>query len=71
MLTTLATCLRTAIDLLEMKLDEATVVTVYLLPEAIAKVQPMLHACLERGGRVVFNSWGLDPAQYLLRAILA
>lgn len=53
-----------AADLLEMKLDEATVVTVYLLPEAIAKVQPMLHACLERGARVLCNSWGLDPTQY-------
>jgi len=50
--------------LLEMKLDDATVVAVYLLPEAIAKVQPMLHACLERGARVVCNSWGLDPRQF-------
>lgn len=51
-------------DLLEMKLDDATVVAVYLLPEAIVKVQPMLHACLQRGARVVCNSWGLDPAQF-------
>ena len=47
-----------------MKLDDATVVAVYLLPEAIAKVQPMLQGCLERGARVVCNSWGLDPALF-------
>lgn len=51
-------------DLLEMKLDDATVVAVYLLPEAIAKVQPMLQGCLERGARVVCNSWGLEPALF-------
>ena len=51
-------------DLLEMKLDDATVVAVYLLPEAVAKVQPMLLECLERGAKVVCNSWGLDPAQF-------
>jgi hypothetical protein len=50
--------------LLEMKLDDATVVAVYLLPEAVAKVQPMLLECLERGAKVVCNSWGLDPAQF-------
>ena len=50
-------------DLMELPLEDATVIAVYLLPEAISQVQPMLLACLERGARVVCNTWGMPPEQ--------
>lgn len=36
-----------------------TVLCLYLLPEAIQELRPMLDAALEAGSRVVCNTWGL------------
>ncbi len=40
-------------------LGEVTVVALYLLPEAIGALRPLLEACLARGARVAANTWGL------------
>jgi hypothetical protein len=31
----------------------------YLLPEAVAQIRPKLLECLQRGARVVCNTWGI------------
>ena len=37
----------------------ATVLVLYLLPEAIEQFREQLLACLRRGTRVVCNTWGI------------
>ena len=41
------------------ELERATVLVVYLLPEAIAGLQTRLLECVQRGARLVCNTWGL------------
>ena len=41
------------------ELERATVRVVYLLPEAIAGLQTRLLECVQRGARLVCNTWGL------------
>ena len=54
-------------DLLQLDLSNATIITLYLLPEAIELLKPKLIAYLNRGDTVlVCNTWGpkgLTPIQ--------
>ncbi|KAF0689472.1 Aste57867_19079 [Aphanomyces stellatus] len=50
-------------DLMETDLSRATVIVTYLLPEALVMLTDKLKACLDRGCRIVSNSWhipGMD-----------
>eukprot|EP00611_Tribonema_gayanum_P028263 TRINITY_DN7213_c0_g1_i1.p1 TRINITY_DN7213_c0_g1~~TRINITY_DN7213_c0_g1_i1.p1 ORF type:complete len:175 (-),score=47.72 TRINITY_DN7213_c0_g1_i1:401-925(-) len=46
-------------DLLEQDLSDATIIVMYLLPEALALLEPKLIRELSRGCVVVCNTWGL------------
>mmetsp|Transcript_38457 Transcript_38457/g.48549 ORF Transcript_38457/g.48549 Transcript_38457/m.48549 type:complete len:188 (+) Transcript_38457:103-666(+) len=50
-------------DLQQVDLSEATVLVMYLLPEALALIQDKLIAQLNRGSRIVCNTWGLQGIQ--------
>lgn len=41
------------------KLADVTVISLYLLPEAIEVLRPLLDSALQRGARIIANSWGL------------
>ncbi|KAG9402279.1 hypothetical protein AC1031_006907 [Aphanomyces cochlioides] len=44
-------------DLMETDLTRATVIVTYLLPEALTLLDKKLKACVERGCRIVSNTW--------------
>lgn len=46
-------------DLLQVDIDPATVIIVYLLPEALELIKIKLVSFLRRGGILLCNSWGL------------
>lgn len=46
-------------DLLEVDLEAASIIVLYLLPEAVALIAERLKAALRKGKVVVCNSWGL------------
>lgn len=46
-------------DIREFDLSPATVIVTYLLPEALALLQPQLVAALRRGVRLVCSTWAL------------
>ena len=48
-------------DLLELDLSQATVIVLYLLPEAVELIKPKLIDCLLRGVTVICNTWGPKP----------
>ena len=53
-------------DLRNLTLDDATIIVLYLLPESIEEIKPMLVQALERGAVLVCNTWGpkgLTPVQ--------
>ena len=45
-------------DLREIDLLDATIIIIYLLPESILEITPMLVAALQRGATIVCNTWG-------------
>lgn len=45
-------------DLRDIDLRAATIVVVYLLPEAVEGLKDKLRQVLEQDGRVVCNTWG-------------
>lgn len=45
-------------DLMELDLSPATVITLYLLPEAIELIKPKLIAAIDRGCRLICHTWG-------------
>ena len=45
-------------DLRELDLLDATIIIIYLLPESIVEITPMLVAALQRGATIVCNTWG-------------
>ena len=45
-------------DLVEVNLDDATVIVLYLLPPAIELIRPKLEECIRKGCVVICNSWG-------------
>ena len=45
-------------DLRELDLLDATIIIVYLLPESIVEITPMLLSALRRGATIVCNTWG-------------
>jgi ubiquinone/menaquinone biosynthesis C-methylase UbiE len=45
-------------DLVELDLTPATVITLYLLPEAIELIKPKLVAAIDRGCRIICHTWG-------------
>ena len=54
-------------DLREIDLSDATIVIVYLLPDAILEIQPMLEDFLAQPGtnrKVVMNTWGPKVWKY-------
>ena len=56
------------VDLRELDISTATIIVLYLLPESIAEIEPMLGGAIERGAVVICNSWGiksLEPKQAL------
>lgn len=46
-------------DLLDIDLEVASIIVLYLLPEAVALIAERLKAALQQGKVVVCNSWGL------------
>jgi precorrin-6B methylase 2 len=50
-------------DLREQDLTSATIVITYLLPDAMRAIEPKLVEVLERGGKVVANTWGLETVR--------
>jgi SAM-dependent methyltransferase len=46
-------------DLLQVDLSDATIIVLYLLPEAIEQLRAPLLAFLQRGGFLVCNTWGV------------
>lgn len=45
-------------DLRNISLDEATIITLYLLPESVEEIKPKLILALERGAILICNTWG-------------
>jgi precorrin-6B methylase 2 len=45
-------------DLQEVNLDDATVIVLYLLPEAIELIKQKLHDAVSRGCLLICNTWG-------------
>lgn len=45
-------------DLRDVDVSGASIVVLYLLPEAVAELTPMLQRVLAAGGRVICNTWG-------------
>jgi SAM-dependent methyltransferase len=45
-------------DLLDLSLDDATIITLYLLPESVELIKPKLEQALRRGAVLVCNTWG-------------
>lgn len=45
-------------DLLEVDMSSATIIVLYLLPEAIDMIAPKLEAALKRGAKLLCNTWG-------------
>jgi SAM-dependent methyltransferase len=53
-------------DLLELDLSRATVLVIYLLPEAMELLKPKLVDCLRRGVRIISQQWsikGFEPSE--------
>lgn len=53
-------------DLLEVDFSSATIIVVYLLPEAIEMLKPKFIDALKRGAKLVCNTWGpkgLKPSE--------
>lgn len=51
-------------DLTELDLSDATVIVLYLLPEGMQAVKAALVECLQRGCRVICNSWGIPGIEH-------
>lgn len=51
-------------DLRDVNLDDATVIVLYLLPEAVKLISPKLIAAIRRGCIVICNSWGIKELQF-------
>lgn len=45
-------------DLSELSLDEATIITLYLLPESVELIKPKLVEAILRGAVLICNTWG-------------
>jgi len=45
-------------DLLDLDLSEATVIILYLLPDAIKILEPKLAAAIRSGKKLICNTWG-------------
>jgi len=45
-------------DLLDLDLSEATIIVVYLLPDAVDMIKPKLLEALRRGCKLICNTWG-------------
>jgi hypothetical protein len=45
-------------DLRALSLDDASIITLYLLPESVEEIKPKLAAALSRGSILVCNTWG-------------
>lgn len=51
-------------DLQDVELEKATVIVLYLLPEAIATIRDKLLACLDRGCRIICQCWKITDLEY-------
>jgi SAM-dependent methyltransferase len=45
-------------DLSELSLDDATIITLYLLPESVELIKSKLAEALQRGAVLICNTWG-------------
>ena len=54
-------------DLLNLDFSDATIITIYLLPEAIEILKPKLIEALKRGCVIVCNTWGPKPLKPVAR----
>jgi SAM-dependent methyltransferase len=45
-------------DLRDLSLEDATVISLYLLPESVEEIKPKLIEALERGAVLICNTWG-------------
>lgn len=45
-------------DLRDVILSDATIIVLYLLPEAIAEIRPKLQEAILRNARIICNTWG-------------
>ena len=50
-------------DLRSLDLAAATIIVIYLLPESICEIEPVLVEALQRGCVIVCNSWGLKSVE--------
>ena len=50
-------------DLRSLDLAAATIIVIYLLPESISEIEPVLVEALRRGCVIVCNSWGLKSVE--------
>ena len=51
-------------DLREIDFSSATIIITYLLPDAMLEIEAMLVAALERGCRIICNTWGLASKKH-------
>lgn len=56
-------------DLLQIDISEATIIVLYLLPDAIELLRTPLHAFLLRGGILVCNTWGVKGWTYTAKIV--
>ena len=54
-------------DLREIDCNDASVIAVYLLPEAICQIKDKLESALRHGALLICNTWGLKHLPFLQR----
>jgi len=50
-------------DLRTLDITSATIIVIYLLPESISEIEPVLVEALHRGCVIICNTWGLKSLQ--------
>ena len=54
-------------DLRNLSLDDATIISLYLLPESVEEIKPKLVEALHRGAILICNTWGPKNFRPILR----
>jgi len=54
-------------DLRNISLADATIITLYLLPESVEEIKPKLIEALQRGAVLICNTWGPKDMQPISR----
>jgi precorrin-6B methylase 2 len=56
-------------DLREIDLSTATVIVIYLLPEAIEEIKPKLESAVRNGATLICNTWGPKGWKYIQKKL--